>query len=357
MNAAQSARVAILYPGDRAARDCSRADDSRFKGVFEAFARAGVDAEPAIYSDDFNDEVRRQLQAVRVVLVWHNPIEGGRDRRVLDAMLRDVAADGVIVSAHPDTIMKLGTKDVLVSTRDLPFGSDVCRVDSLAELEASLPRRLASGARVLKQRRGHSGIGVWRVERRETGKYALRHTQRGCHEELLDFGDVLTRLAPYFADDGYLIDQAWQPRMVEGMTRAYLVRDRVVGFGHQRVVALHPADGDGAAVQPGPRLYSDAADPRFQHLRQRLENEWIGRLRERLDLAQEALPLLWDADFFLGEQREGEAERHVLCEVNVSSVSPFPDSAIEPLVTATRELLVPDAVLPRSAMPGARRQQ
>ena len=62
---------------------------------------------------------------------------------------------------HP----RLGTKDVLVETRELPFGSDSHRVDSLQQLAAELPARLQTGARVLKQHRGHSGIGVWRVER------------------------------------------------------------------------------------------------------------------------------------------------------------------------------------------------
>ena len=37
---------------------------------------------------------------------------------------------------------------------------------SLAQLAAELPLRLQRGARVLKQHRGHSGIGVWRVELR-----------------------------------------------------------------------------------------------------------------------------------------------------------------------------------------------
>jgi hypothetical protein len=73
-------------------------------------------------------------------------------------------AFGVRVSAHPDAILRLGTKDVLFETRDLPFGSDVHRIDSLAQLESELPQRLRQGARVLKQHRGHSGIGVWRVE-------------------------------------------------------------------------------------------------------------------------------------------------------------------------------------------------
>src|SRR5450631_3560167 len=51
----------------------------------------------------------------------------------------------------------------LLAVSDLPFGTDVHRVDSLAQAQAQLPGRLAVGARVLKQRRGHSGIGIWRI--------------------------------------------------------------------------------------------------------------------------------------------------------------------------------------------------
>ena len=121
-------RLALLYPGDRAARDRPDPAASRFAALFDAFAAAGVSAEPAIYHDDFVDEVRRQLAQVQGVLVWHNPIEGGRTRAVLDAMLREVAAAGAFVSANPETIQRMGTKDVLLAVRDLPFGSDAHRL-------------------------------------------------------------------------------------------------------------------------------------------------------------------------------------------------------------------------------------
>jgi hypothetical protein len=58
-------------------------------------------------------------------------------------------------------------------------------------------------------------------------------------------------------------------------------------------------------------------------------------LCERVEIEAGALPLLWDADFLLGERRPGADEKYVLCEINVSSVSPFPESAIAPLVEAT----------------------
>ena len=336
-----SPRVALLYPGDRAMRDRANPAESRFAALFQAFERAGLAAAPAVYDDDFADEVEAQLRECRVVLVWCNPIEGGRRRDRLDAMLRRVADAGVVISTHPDTILKLGTKDVLVDTRDLPFGSDVLRVDSVAQLLQELPARLERGPRVLKQHRGHSGIGVWRVEAADSTLLRVRHAQRGSAEEVMDLSALLATLAPYFepANGGHMIDQAWQPRLSEGMVRAYLVQDRVQGFGHQAINALYPG-APGEAPPPGQRLYHPPDDPRFQQLKQRLESGWVDMLRARVGVPRERLPLLWDCDFMLGEREAGGEERYVLCEINVSSVSPFPPSAIEPLVAAVRQRLL-----------------
>ncbi|SDZ96659.1 Cj0069 family protein [Variovorax sp. YR216] len=337
MFATRQMSVALLYPGDRAARDRSDPAESRFAALFAAFAAAGVAAQPAVYHDDFADEVAAQLRRVDAVLVWCNPVEGGRRRDRLDAILREVARAGVLVSTHPDTILRLGTKDVLVDVRDLPFGSDAVRVDSLGQLAAELPDRLRRGARVLKQYRGHSGIGVWRVECIENSSLLrVRHAQRGSEEEQLALPALLQRVAPYFesANGGHMIDQAWQPRLVDGMVRAYLVEDRVTGFGHQAINALYPAQQGEPAPSPGPRLYHDAGMPQFQVLKRLLETQWIGLLRDRVGLSPAQLPLLWDCDFMFGEPTAQQAERYVLCEINVSSVSPFPPSSIDPLVRA-----------------------
>ncbi len=333
MSAPLPPRVALLYPGDCAARDRADPTESRFAHLFAALAAAGVRAEPAIYHDDFADEVALQLQPLDAVLVWCNPIEDGRRRDRLDAMLRELAHTDVLVSAHPDAVLRLGTKDVLVETRDLPFGSDVHRVDSLAQLETELPQRLRLGARVVKQQRGQSGVGVWRVEFTGDDDLMVQHAQRGSTPQRMDMVALKASLAPYFdpACGGHMIDQAWQPQLVDGMVRAYLVEDRVTGFGLQAVNALHPA-----APSPGPRLYHGPELPGLQALKQQLESTWITLLRERVGLAHDQLPLLWDCDFMLGELMADGVQRYVLCEINVSSVSPFPPSSIAPLVEAVR---------------------
>jgi hypothetical protein len=337
--------VFLLYPGDRAMRERSDPAESRFAALFEAFERTGVQARPAIYNDDFAEEVEVQLRGAALVLVWCNPIEGGRRRVSLDAMLRRVADAGTIVSAHPDTILRLGTKDVLYETRGLPFGSDVCRIDSLAQLEAELPIRLKSGPRVLKQHRGHSGIGIWRVELLDPdaaqSPLRVRHAQRGSEEQIVDTGALLRLMEPYFdaAGGGHMIDQAWQPRLAEGMVRAYLVEDRVAGFGLQAINALYQGEPGQPAPQPGPRLYHGSELPQYQQLKRCLETQWVEMLRTRVGVARERLPILWDCDFMLGEPAAGATERFVLCEINASSVAPFPPSAVAPIVSAVQARL------------------
>ena len=54
--------------------------NNRFYRVFEELAAVGIDAEPAVYDEDIEDEVRRQLLAVDGVLVWVDPIHQGKNR-------------------------------------------------------------------------------------------------------------------------------------------------------------------------------------------------------------------------------------------------------------------------------------
>jgi hypothetical protein len=169
----------------------------------------------------------------------------------------------------------------------------------------------------------------------------VRHAQRGSVEELMDVPGLLSALAPYFepANGGHMIDQAWQPRLVEGMVRAYLVQDRVEGFGQQSINALYPSVPGEPAPPSGPRLYHAADLPQIQDLKERLETGWVEMLCARVGIARGQLPLLWDCDFMLGEPLDASSERYVLCEINVSSVAPFPESAIQPIVSAVQRRL------------------
>jgi hypothetical protein len=135
-----------------------------------------------------------------------------------------------------------------------------------------------------------------------------------------------------------MIDQAYQPRLPEGMIRCYLVHDKVGGFGFQAINALCPAPlgaGPDAAPPPSSRVYHPLSMPEFQPLKRLLEQEWVPAIQGRFNIDTNQLPVLWDCDFLLGPKRESGADTYVLCEINVSSVSPFPDSAVTLVAQAT----------------------
>ncbi len=309
----------------------------RLHRIFEELTAREITAEPVVFADEHADDVRARLLRLDGVIVWVNPIVSeGRDRSILDGLLREVAAQGVFVSAHPDVILKMGTKDVLVRTSHLPWGGDSVQYHSLEQLRDELPTRLRAGPRVIKQLRGNDGNGVWKVEQLEgadASRVRLQHALAGASIEELSFGDAALRFQAYFDDSGSVIDQPYEPRLGEGMIRCYMARDKVAGFGHQFVTALLPAStGESAPPAPSPRLYYGPAKTEFQYLKEKLESGWIEAMQVELGIEREDLPVIWDADFLLGPRDDQAQDSYVLCEINVSSVFPIPDEAVAPLV-------------------------
>ncbi len=342
----QCGKVAILYPGDYEARKNATPGNNRLASVFQALANLGMHADPAVYNDEFCEEVRQQLMRVDAVLVWMNPIQDGRDRSILDSMLFEIADAGVYVSAHPDTILKMGTKEVLYRTRDMGWGCDTQLYSSMEQIRRELPIRLASGkAQVLKQYRGNGGNGVWKVELVNGDSFQqsetivrVRHAKRGSIEETITLKEFFTKCETYFSKHGRMIDQAYQERLPEGMVRCYLVHDKIVGFGHQAVNALFPTppgSPPSEAPQPGPRLYHPPTMPEFQALKQKVEQEWAPEMQRLLDITINSLPILWDCDFLFGPKKISGEDTYVLCEINVSSVAPFPESVPPYIAEAT----------------------
>jgi hypothetical protein len=199
-----------------------------------------------LYSEETEETIRARLLSMDGVVVWVDPLSGGKDRSRLDPLLREVAAQGVWVSAHPDVILKMGVKEVLYRTRELGWGTDTDIYTSVEDFNGRFPARLAgSGPRVLKQNRGNGGQGVWKMELiSEVGPNPgprtpvhVLHAQRGSIVEEVSLGAFMSRCQLYLAGGGPILDQAFQPRLPEGMIRCYLTQDEVVGLGHQLIKA------------------------------------------------------------------------------------------------------------------------
>jgi Domain of unknown function (DUF6815) len=328
-------KIAVLWRGDREARRNATPQNNRFHRVFEELAATAIDVEPAVYDEEFAREVRDQLLRAQGVLVWVDPIYQGKTRKALDPLLREVAAHGTWVSAHPDVILKMGVKEVLHRTKHLGWGTDTQLYRTIAEFRAQFPVRISDGPRVIKQNRGNGGQGVWKVE--AVSSFAgdampvrVLHAQRGSIVEQLSLGDFMRRCESYFSDSGCIIDQPFQPRLPEGMIRCYVGIDKVVGFGHQLIKALiaPPPEGPNSPeAQPGPRIMHGPDAAQFQALRVKMETDWVPQLMEILGIVKADLPIIWDADFLYGPRTPSGDDTYVLCEINVSSVFAIPDQA------------------------------
>jgi len=352
----QAVRIGVLWRGDRQAVAPLPRADRGLGPVYEAFAGLPVVMQPVPDADDAVDEVREQLLGLDGVLVWVNPIQDGANRALLDPLLREVSSAGVWVSAHPDVIMRMGTKEILWRTRDLGWGSDTSLYGSASEFGDRFPDRLGQlGRLVLKQGRGNGGDGVWKVELpagkpgpagADTVVRVQDARSRDGSSESLTLGAFVARCGGYFAWSGCLVDQAYQDRLADGMLRCYLSGTRVVGFCQQWPKGLLDEDphcgAPPASVMEGPDV------PAYQRLRATTETRWVPQMLSILGMDPTDLPVIWDADFLYGPKTATGEDTYVLCEINVSAVWPFPPMAA-PTVAATTLDRIRAARRPRSS--------
>jgi hypothetical protein len=328
--AAATGRIGVLWRGDPRDR---RPDRSRgLDPLFDAFDDLAVEIVPLPFGDARVEQVRAELAGLDALLVWVNPIQDGVNRGQVDDLLREAAARGIFVSADPAVLMKMGTKEVLHATRDLGWGSDTDIYLSPAEFAERFPSRLASHGRlVVKQGRGNGGNGVWKVELGEAGNVTqdspvrVQNAQlRDGSSELITIGEFLGRCDEYFAWSGFLVDQAFQDRLSDGMLRCYFSHGEVIGFCHQWPRGLLDFDPARPHSDPPPSVMEGPEVPGYQSLRRLAEEQWVPSMARLFGLELTELPVVWDADFLYGPRDAAGNDTFVLCEINVSAVWPFP---------------------------------
>jgi hypothetical protein len=341
-NPLRGERIALVGRGnpDRASRR-----HPMLEPVFAALEALGVTPVQILYAEAAAEQARAQLLGCDGALVWVNPVTDGVDRTQFDALLREVAARGVWVSAHPDVILKMGVKEVLTRTKSLAWGSDTYCYDTVEGFRSQLPVRLAADCvRVLKPNRGNGSQGVMKVEVTSPGPLradsllTLVEARGDVTETGIRLGDFMDRYDVYLSGGGRLIDQDLQPRVGEGLVRCYMCQDRVAGFSEQFPRTRAPGEAAGAPFgMAADKTMHEETAPRFQGLRRRMEAEWTPGLQRLLGIETAELPVLWDADFFYGPKTPGGEDSFVLCEINVSCVAPFPSTAAPRIAAAARD--------------------
>ncbi|MFN0212966.1 MAG: Cj0069 family protein [Saprospiraceae bacterium] len=330
--------IALLVFGESGSNRNALTEE-KYKGLASAFAAKGFQVDSVLYNDLIADRLAKTMLIYDAILVWVNPIEQGNDRKKLDALLIELSNKGCIVSAHPEVILKIGTKDILYKTRKTEFGGKTKLYPTFDEFKIQFfDTDKPSPIRILKQYRGNGGIGVFKIDTTDfkINRIGITAADGDAEERIISESDFFEEMKFYFANNGMLIEQEWNPNIINGMVRCYLTGTKVVGFGYQEINALYPdTENRGKSKTPNKRFYFTEDCGLFQDLKKIMETSWVAQLQEITAIENEKMPIIWDADFFINKiNTENTREKYTLCEINVSCVSPFPESSIPYIIEA-----------------------
>ncbi|HEV8508447.1 MAG TPA: Cj0069 family protein [Chitinophagaceae bacterium] len=310
--------------------------EEKYKKLAIHFKEREFEVDSVLYHDSISGKLAKELSKYKAILVWVNPVEQGYDRKKLDVLLTELATNGCFVSAHPETILKLGTKEILHRVKETEFGGDIKLYRSFEDFKANFfSLKELTGIRILKPYRGNGGNGVFKIDATGYKNNRIGITQaKGGGEEILAVDDFFAAVEPYFPTNDMLIDQEWNQNIINGMVRCYLTGAKVTGFGYQEVNALYPKKS------PSQRYYFSEDCGLFRDLKNIMENKWVPQLQQITRIESEGLPVIWDADFFINSVNTNDTgKKYSLCEINTSSVSPFPESSIPHIVEEVRTRL------------------
>ena len=331
--------VAIMIHGEINS-DKNALTEEKYKELASAFSSQGFNVKSILYNDDSADQLAIDLLTFDAVLVWVNPVEKGKDRKRLDSMLTEISKKGVFVSTHPEIILKMGTKDILYTTKNMEWGGDTKKYTTYDDFVKQFPESLKeSKIRVLKRYRGNGGNGVFKITYESEKAVKVIHAISSNEERTLSWSEFYNDFKAFLISDGLLIDQQWNENIVNGMVRCYLSGTTVAGFGYQEINALYELHNTTGKTQspPGKRYYFTENCGLFKDLKEIMESRWVPEIMRNLSIAAEMMPVIWDADFFINKiNNPGTKGKYTLCEINVSSVSPFPPSAVKFIVEAVK---------------------
>ena len=295
--------------------------------MIEAICARGWDANVIYYSNERFDELLEEISEVHDAYISRiNPghIPGGEARYF--ELLRALSDRGVIGMPHPDAMIAFGAKDALVKLTDTGLvPEDTYAYYEMDDFRAKFPEIVSTGIRVLKQNRGSTGSGIWRVEVIDDREFAkgealpedakLKCTEAvDNHVEERTLGDFMEFCDQYLVGEGgMIVDMPFFPRIKEGEIRILYVGAEPVFVVHKKPAEAE--DAFSATLFSGAKYtYDDPADWDY------LVN-WFG---DRLPDVREKLgghdtPLIWTADFMLDDGPEGN-DIYVLGEINCSCV-------------------------------------
>ncbi len=293
--------------------------------MIEAVRERGWKADAVFYRDADIDALLEQIPTEYDAYISRiNPgnIPGG-EVKYFDFLDR-LTQRGMVGMPHPDAMVAYGAKDALVKLRDTDMvPSDTYAYYDTASFRAEFPKALATGIRVLKQNRGSTGSGIWRVELiderpLESGRPVPDDALVRCteavdnHVEDQTLGEFMAFCDQYLEGaGGMIVDMTYLPRIVEGEVRILFIGEEPIFVVHKK-----PAEGGFSATLFSGAEYTYDEPAKWQELVDGFLSD-LPTIQARL--GGHPTPLIWTADFMLDTNPDG-SDTHVLGEINCSCV-------------------------------------
>lgn len=293
--------------------------------MVEALKKRGFNAEVIFFEVAKRDEIYHYVKNNAIGYVSRiNPGNLKEENQYFE-MLRNLCNDGIVGMPHPDAMIGYGAKDALTKLNDTTLvPNDTYAYYDIDAFKKNFPKTLARGQRVLKQNRGSTGEGIWRVQLLNPLPKGLMevplNTKIKCteakdnHTEIRELGEFMDFCNQYIiGDNGMLVDMTFLPRIIEGEIRLLMLHDTPVNVVHKK--PAQGGDNFSATLFSGAQYRYDSPEEWSELVESFLEQ--LPSIKKKL--GDYELPLIWTADFILDNNEDG-SDKYILGEINCSCV-------------------------------------
>ncbi len=295
--------------------------------IANALKEKGWNADVIYFRDEWKEDIIKYA-GVRfdAYISRINPGNLPNGEKVYFETLRKLSEMGLLGMSHPDAMLNYGAKDALVKLAETDLvPDDTYAYYDFETFENIFPRSLSYGERVLKQNRGSTGQGIWRVQisddiKCEPGTAIPLDTTLKCteavdnHVEYNKLDDFIKFCKMYIdGENGMIVDMRFMPRIKEGEIRILMVGNKPIFVVHKK--PAQGADAFSATLFSGAKYTYD--EPRKWSKLTSQFDRWLPLIIEKLGGFD--IPLIWTADFMLDWDADGN-DRYVLGEINCSCV-------------------------------------
>ena len=295
------------------------------KPIIDSLKKRGWTAEIIFYRDEDRGEIYRYTHAKADAYISRVNPGNLTDEQGYFQMLREFVNHGIEGLPHPDAMIAYGAKNSVEKLKGTDLvPEDVYTYYDFDALKESLPNTLLKGVRVLKQNRGSTGEGIWRIEVLDRDQYGDKipmdaklklteakdnHTEEKTLQEFLEF--CIQYLE---GPNGMLLDMPFLERIKEGEIRVLMLRNKVVNVVHKK--PADTADAFSATLFSGAKYRYDSPE-QWPELVKLVEKS-VPLMQSKL--GNYDLPLIWTADFILDTDKTTGEDKYVLGEINASCV-------------------------------------